>query len=283
MPFTPTTTLQTLHQAGPPPALVRLQNLQTTTTASRDAWNRPNKPQPLLLNASVSFSAPFPRAGPSDTLTNDTLNYGTLSKTILASASSVTKNSTTLPSLVGTIWQSLCGHDPSQKNERVSFDCLLTADVLASQVRHLSVSARLPKATLLGSGVSYTVSACFGDISPKTYATQLCLHELRVPTLIGVNENERLARQFVIATVAIDTYGYTPEQDVHTEMEAAVVKLMEESSFETLEALARHIADHVAAEFFKGLRKQVHVQLEKPTAVPFAEFPVVEIRVDSEP
>lgn len=55
---------------------------------------------------------------------------------------------------------------------------------------------------------------------------------------------------------------------------------MEESEFETLEALANCIADKVLKEFPDNL--QVHVKLEKPTAVTFADCPIVEVRKSSQ-
>jgi hypothetical protein len=57
---------------------------------------------------------------------------------------------------------------------------------------------------------------------------------------------------------------------------------MSESALETLEALASHIARTIAAETLSGDLAilptcQIRIALEKPTAVPFAEAPVVEL------
>ena len=70
---------------------------------------------------------------------------------------------------------------------------------------------------------------------------------------------------------------------------------MEKSSFETLEALAAHVADKILGDFripgnggdddqssrttTRDRGWQVGVRLEKPIAVPFAECPVVEVRM----
>lgn len=61
---------------------------------------------------------------------------------------------------------------------------------------------------------------------------------------------------------------------------------MEESSFETLEALAAHLANKIMTDFMVSLANeysgcyewQVKITLQKPVAVPFADCPVVEIR-----
>ena len=66
---------------------------------------------------------------------------------------------------------------------------------------------------------------------------------------------------------------------------------MEESSFETLEALGACIADHVLTAFHPSNQQgpdivdgsgwQIHVRMEKPTAVPLADCPIVEIRTSA--
>jgi len=62
---------------------------------------------------------------------------------------------------------------------------------------------------------------------------------------------------------------------------------MDDTSFETLEALGAHLADRIMTEFrplpgqtYSGyFGWQVKISLEKPTAVPIADAPVVHIRV----
>lgn len=67
---------------------------------------------------------------------------------------------------------------------------------------------------------------------------------------------------------------------------------MEKSSFETLEALGACIAERVLFAFHPrnqegpdvvdGSGWQLHVRMEKPTAVPLADCPIVEIRTSGE-
>ncbi|KAJ8104446.1 hypothetical protein ONZ43_g7846 [Nemania bipapillata] len=167
----------------------------------------------------------------------------------------------------------------------------------AARLRSLALTLHLPKASLLGAGVSLTATACFQDAADLTagvkknplrsYARTLCLHGLHVPTLVGVNPNERAAKQMVVVDVEIDRFDVY--EDIHTELEGAVVKILELSSFETLEALGTHIANKILDEFRIGdspqpMRErgwQIKVCLEKPIAVPFADCPSVEVRVNS--
>ena len=53
---------------------------------------------------------------------------------------------------------------------------------------------------------------------------------------------------------------------------------MEASSFETLEALGAHLAEAVLASRWREDGWQVCIRMEKPTAVPMADCPIVEVR-----
>lgn len=66
---------------------------------------------------------------------------------------------------------------------------------------------------------------------------------------------------------------------------------METSRFETLEALGAHLSRTLQLGFKPDPKDlvsgdegwQIKLSMEKPTAVPFAECPVVEMRVASKP
>ncbi len=63
---------------------------------------------------------------------------------------------------------------------------------------------------------------------------------------------------------------------------------MEESSFETLESLSTHLARRVIKHFVYQYTPKVHASrvriiLKKPSAVTFAESPVVEVNWTSDP
>lgn len=66
-------------------------------------------------------------------------------------------------------------------------------------------------------------------------------------------------------------------------------QVLEKSSFETLEALGAHLTSTIVKDFkpnpnelFTGEEGwQVKVSMEKPTAVPFADCPVVEVRASA--
>jgi hypothetical protein len=66
---------------------------------------------------------------------------------------------------------------------------------------------------------------------------------------------------------------------------------IEESSFQTLEALGMHLGHRLVKHFaipqFGGIRNEIYprfkISLAKPTAVMFADAPTVEMLVDSNP
>ena len=81
-------TLNTLGQVrqtgGEPNAVVRVRNLQYTIKGPQDAWGRPGRPQPVLVSAEVSLYQPFKSSSSKDVVASDTVHYGLLSKSILA-------------------------------------------------------------------------------------------------------------------------------------------------------------------------------------------------------
>jgi len=86
-----------------------------------------------------------------------------------------------------------------------------------------SVTVGLPKASLLGEGVRLTGAAVFEGERVKARARALEISRLRVPTLVGVNENERKAKQFVVVTVVVE--GFARGEDVYVDIEADVVQV----------------------------------------------------------
>jgi len=71
-----------------------------------------------------------------------------------------------------------------------------------------------------------------------------------------------------------------------------IEQTVEESSFQTLEALLSHLSRIIITYFIiprfsqlpnTALYPRIKISIEKPTAVTFADAPVVEILVDSDP
>ncbi|PTB43035.1 uncharacterized protein TrAFT101_001596 [Trichoderma asperellum] len=295
--------------AGQPPAKVRVRNLQTSIEGPSDAWNRKGKQQPLSVSASVMLKEAFDASSSADKVAGDTVHYGLLSKAILASLegkgpqhpakeksadAASTSRFSSLRDVVNTIWEDLTNQDANGKTkvvdeEEEEEEQLVKSFLKASTIRCFELTAHLPKASLLGSGVSLTRIALFGrdgESRPQPRGMSLKIHDLRVPTLIGVNGNERKAKQVVVATIEIDKFNI--DEDVFTMIEAETVEVMSQSSFETLEALANTLAFRLASYLHSSQagsmnRKgwPIKIALEKPIAVVLADAACVQLSVIS--
>ncbi|CAK7565614.1 MAG: hypothetical protein SEPTF4163_003536 [Sporothrix epigloea] len=285
---------------GEPRAVIRVRNLQTTlgATAGQDAWGRHGRAQPAVLFAEAVLIKPFSEAAVTDSVAGDTVHYGTLSKALLSSIGSWSTPKENRPAasslydVLACLWTDLTGQMVASG---LSVPLIATTEakavpLKADVVRRLTVTVLLPKASLVGEGASLTIT---GLLSPQATneaiaSRTLRLHRLRVPTLVGVHPHERTAKQAVVMDVALDRYDVL--QDAYPKLEDFVVKLVEASAFETLEALGMHVARTILREFrphgplpHNGVPNWcVHVALEKPIAVPFADAPVVEVRMTAE-
>ncbi|KAI1640411.1 serine/threonine-protein kinase psk1 [Biscogniauxia mediterranea] len=306
---------QVRAEAGEPVAVVRVRNLQSALPIGRDAWGRSNKLQPVLLSSEVSFAQPFCSASADDKLNAETVHYGTLSKTILGSlelwgqgqgqgnrtktpaaevvaatgsaADATQVDGPTTADVFELLWVRMTGWVLDGSRVALPADQLPFLD--AARLRSLSLTLHLPKASLLGAGVSLTAAACFQEAPVKnplrSYSRTLRIHGLHVQALIGINPNERQAKQMIVVDVEIERFDVA--DDIHTELERTVVDAIEASSFGTLEALGTHVAEKILSDFRIGdsptpMRErkwQVKVCIEKPIAVPLAECPSVEIRM----
>jgi dihydroneopterin aldolase len=210
--------------AGEPSSTIRVGNLQVFVTGPHDAWGRSGRPQPATVSVEVGMSKPFSTSSSQDAVEADTVHYGFLSKKIQEVLDSVQHDPEAPLSLAGMvqlIWEQLTGYyllkDATAPNTGTSF-------LKKGSFRYLKIDMKLPKASLAGNGVSYTASAFMGDQdSPRAEAASVKIHHLRVPTLIGVNSNERQAKQTVIANIEIDKW--IGSADEYSRIEALVTKV----------------------------------------------------------
>lgn len=222
---------------GEPPATIRVKNLKTTVAGPQDAWGRKGTSQPILVTAEVSLYEPFPVSATNDAVSHDTVHYGKLSKEILAFFESCNSSHSqdpkldkpmpnSLTSTLDSLYWRLVGCDTAgdarDQMERSSVPLLKPAPFW-----HVAVAFRLPKASLLGNGVSLAASTHYDSRKPRPLplarSMTATIHELRVPTLVGVNPHERQAKQIVVATVEVDRL-YT--EDINfSQLEAVIVKV----------------------------------------------------------
>ncbi|PFH55838.1 hypothetical protein XA68_17529 [Ophiocordyceps unilateralis] len=239
------------------------------------------------MSADVSLQGAFAATSSRDALAVDTVHYGQLSKAMLASVERLPAppaGSLALSSVLAHVWRDIAGG-----GETSDGDTLARPLLDAEAVRYLELMAHLPKASLLGDGVSLALTGGVGSDSAGAAPVPACvlkLHALRVPTLIGINDNERLARQSVVISVEIDSYDASA--DIYQAVEAKISQETIDSSFGTLEALAAHllrvVSLYLRAERLEppdGSGSHITIIVEKPMAVPFAEAPAVELRLNT--
>ncbi|QUC17911.1 uncharacterized protein UV8b_02152 [Ustilaginoidea virens] len=275
-----------LVAAGESPATIRVNNIRGVVQGPRDAWGRRNRPQPVSVSVTVCMSEGFGATPAGDALASDTVHYGLLSKAVLSTLARLGADQNpdraaglTLPDVVQRVWADLTGLDDASGAGAAAFLNL-------SCVRSLEVTARLDKATLQGDGVSLARAGVFAQSELVMRGSTLKLHGLRVPALIGVNGNEREARQAVVADVAVERFDEA--HDAYCDLETVVVKVMTDSAFETIEALVADLAAHITAHLVGsyGRCKDEHgwhlrIGVEKPIAVVFADAPCVELSVNT--
>ncbi len=111
---------------------------------------------------------------------------------------------------------------PGNEKKEKGQDAIVKCEMLQS----LTISIMLPKASLLGSGVSLEGSFIYEveHHGPSAYSMVLKIRELRIPTLIGVNGNERRARQVIVANVEMEKWDRMV--DAYNELEEIVVKVI---------------------------------------------------------
>ncbi|CAD6448025.1 4ba4a0ed-83ef-4266-b66a-21246ae65287 [Sclerotinia trifoliorum] len=232
-----------------PVAVIGVKDAQLSAPVGANAWGwngvMAECPiQPILVSVSVALRRAFKMASEDDDITEDTIHYGRIRSAILET---VHRYNTKLK--------------PDNAAE-LSIKNIVTHLIGALTIRHhltvgknvnwSSVKVMLPKSSLHGAGTSLTMQTIYREEiledqelgSPESIGVMgrslsLRIHDLTVPTLIGMLEKERFRKQNVIVNVEVDRWLWYG--DSHWDMEQIIVKAMEESSFQTLEALAEHI------------------------------------------
>jgi len=235
---------------------ISISNLQVTANAGVDVWGR-KKSQPALLTVAVSLPQPFSSAAEGDVVDSSTVHYGKLSKNVISSIEHAAQG-----------W--LSSMDLAQLVEGAA-----SATASSGSLAACEVDVFYPKGSMLGDGAGLTYSKAYGD---NTISRVLYLKNVRVPCLIGVNSHERLMKQPVVASLWIDCLA-KDQADEHIKVEQMLTKVIEESSFETLESLATTVVAQLMDDFVRPVSPGANIRLRvtKPMAVPFADAPAIEI------
>lgn len=145
----------------------------------------------------------------------------------------------------------------------------------------VEIEVSFVKASRAGEGISLQL---YSIPQPNLNCTVLSLRRSQLLALIGVNSNERTMKQKVVVSVALDRVR-SEVSDQYFELEQIVEKTVEESSYETLESLAEDLAAKIIKYFILARQEKsssggpagVRITIEKPSAVPFADAPIIEV------
>lgn len=216
---------------GAPHTTIRLRKLSCQALLGDDPWrrarDRQNIFQPVFLSATLSLRKPFQSAADADVINDSTVNYSTLTKAIqkvVASRQPESETDWSVNDFLDSIFLYLTGYLPNSNGlnnadlaksrilgdfASVDQNTLLKRDDLKEFV----LEAFLPKGSLLSGGITLTKSVYYSASDnegvktiQQSYCSILKIHDMQIPTLIGINSNERTARQLIVASVEIDPY-----------------------------------------------------------------------------
>ncbi|KAF7505135.1 hypothetical protein GJ744_001201 [Endocarpon pusillum] len=226
---------------------VFLKDMPFMLSVGKDAWDRENKPQPVSITLRVNNVKSIHDAAASDDI-SQSLDYGKLYKSI----------------------QSKLGNPGGH-------DCLsdIAKQVLAAvEVPETSSSVEVdfPKAALRAEGgLRYTAN---WDKDPDVTNVHKTLQVLGIKCacIIGVNPHERREKQIVVVNLTFRSTFHTKEAtgmeialDHYHKIIEMVVKLIEGSSYQTVEALANLLCKQITMQWDIS---EVEASVEKPYAIP---------------
>lgn len=178
---------------------IRDLQLQAPPHHALDAWGR-EKEQPVLLSVHLAFKSGFDSAANNDALDASTMHYGILAK-----------------GLRGLVpqegWRSV-DNLAQLVHDKIS-SMLPGPDLLDS----LAIEIKMPKASLLGESVVFHRFYDHGVVQDTMHLVNVCL-----PTLIGVNSNERNAKQKLVVNLWIGGLK-GKDCDSYTELEQILTKV----------------------------------------------------------
>ena len=182
---------------------ISVRNLEVTVNAGVDVWGRQKK-QRALITVTLHLAQSFDSAAEADALDRSTVHYGKLSKDVQSCINT------------STTWTSTA----------------ILAETILKQIMETKGDTNLlgteidityPKSSMLGDGAGYCLCSTHEGEERGT-STVLYLRNVQIPCLIGVNSNERTAKQPVVVNLWIDCLNPSRTED-YPELEAVVVNV----------------------------------------------------------
>lgn len=212
----------------PPPASLGGQAALVSVEAGM------RRPAPQLAGAAQGSGAGRRATWMTDALGADTLNYGKLSKAVRKVFELIDAEKDMAPAAVdmhlntvfAVVWGCLVGQRPSAYDNVAGWDINAAlvdqrglGDIRevreamgdSESFRYLTVELHLPRATLLGTGVTLSYTEMFDETRGANRgpgALSVRWSGISVPTLVGVNPHERTAKQVVVVDLELEKYSF---------------------------------------------------------------------------
>ena len=253
---------------------VSVQKIHADIVVGLDAWGRQGKQQPATVSMSLYLPDAIQEASEEDDVAK-TVNYSDICKGILQILHDEAGFST-LVALAARM-------DPTQP------DCSWSPGDIS--LAGWSIDIRLPKALLQSTyGITFFVQRCCAESTSRQvdFLEDFRIKDLQCTCIIGVNEHERLGRQPVSISMTFQTLdrgtnewpscaSEGPAQTAlscYPRLAEAVTTAVDDSKFQTVEALATFVARIATTDFDID---EITVSVKKPFAILRIEGPVVEI------
>ncbi|PLB44416.1 tetrahydrobiopterin biosynthesis enzymes-like protein [Aspergillus steynii IBT 23096] len=270
-----------------------LRNVQLPLPCAPEAWHRPCLPQPCTMSLRLSCCSIMASAADDDV--SQSLDYGKLYRRIEELVRHWPIVHAGYPSPILQWCRALPSVDPGQDIASLAGRIAsLALGYLKETAREIhanrpgaiqqefgqcEVDLHLPKALLRAEqGLWYRCHASLGRSPEGAEAAVVTGEEFRIRNirchcLIGINPHERLEKQVVVVSLKFQSPG-AHFLDMYQEMTRVVAEEVDQTAFQSVEALVTFVARIVTVRFGNDV---VTVRVEKPNALAFAEGTGVEV------
>jgi len=264
---------------------ISVRNLKVNNLrVSKDQWNRTTNCQPVHISVKLFLTKPIDSAAAQDNLDNSTVNYGTLSKSILNALQKPPQEHFTLFQLASLVRNTTIQTRQGHAEGAAEYDIFL------------------PKAVLQAEGAGLRELTYFEADPPLAEITRvLYIRNLHIDCIVGLNDHERLAKQPVVVNIEIDLvrkdlcdehgrlaklisdvsiFNFADLPPLNQPTNLSLGKTIVDGEFKTLETLVIKVIDTLQTDFFtqgKDDASIIKLKVEKPMAVTFADAPALEV------
>ncbi|KAI5302045.1 hypothetical protein KEM56_001100 [Ascosphaera pollenicola] len=253
---------------------ISLRNITTVLNIQPDPWHRENVPQPAHISVKLADPTQLVRKSAREDSVKYTLNYGELYREKLAEVARKSKHEQVVrvhELAFGVV--AVCRYQLS--NAKPVVPDAFWANVVDDAT--VDISIHLPKGVLRADGgITYNIMTRTSGMFRQKWT----VHDMRCYCILGINTHERLEKQRVSISMEFSQKRGTllSIQRMTAALAQIIADMIEQtvenSAFQTVEALAQHICDNATKDL--GIY-EITVSIEKLSATSMADCPIVKI------